>query len=84
MAYRYFLSTHPDYPEPVGLFRQIWEPGASITFERLDTMTGEWREDDSLSRHLVNGSDHHDEVPAEVGEVVAARLRQYRSQRRPG
>lgn len=84
MSVRYFISTHSMYEGPTGVFRFLLdEPGVPIRFEYLDQTTGQWVEDDALSRHLVNGSDHHDEVSVEHGEAVVESLQRGRPKLKP-
>jgi len=84
MAIRYFVSTHSLYEGPVGVFRFLLdEPGVPIRFEYLNQTTGQWVEDDALSRHLAKGSDHHHEVSVEEGEAVVERLRRSGPKHRP-
>ncbi len=82
MSVRYFVFTHPDFSEPTGIFRQTISH-IEVVFEYLDR-TDQWVEDDALSRHLVFGSTHVEEVSPEVGEAVVARFLGSASERGPG
>lgn len=69
----YFTFSHPSYDSPTGIFRKVTSAN-EIVFEYLN-LAGHWVEDDRLSRHLVMGSTHVDEIGYDEAIQVIKRLR---------